>query len=241
MKARFSRSEIDDQLKGELIVSCQAYPGEPLDFPTVMAKMAIAARLGGARGVRAQGVADIAAIRRAVDIPIIGLWKTSHEGVFITPTAKHAIAVAYAGADIVALDGTRRPRPDGLSLAVTVERLRNETDSLVMADIGSVQDAIEAQAAGVDYLATTLAGYTEERTEKAGPDLELIQELRETVDTPIIAEGRFHTPDQAAEAIRLGAFAVVVGTAITHPTSITSWFSAAVAGSHGTAGDHIAD
>ncbi|MGO1339784.1 MAG: N-acetylmannosamine-6-phosphate 2-epimerase, partial [Cellulosimicrobium funkei] len=147
----------------------------------------------------------------------------------ITPTLRHAVAVADAGAHVVALDGTRRPRPDGLTLAETVARLRETTDALVMADCGSLDDALAAQDAGVDLLGTTLSGYTGERPRTDGPDLALVDEMVAACTLPVVVEGRVHTPAQAAEAMAHGAFAVCVGTAITHPTTLTSWFVGAVA------------
>lgn len=214
-------------LDGGLIVSCQAYPGEPMRHPETMAQIARAAVHGGAAGIRVQGIGDIRAVADLV-VPIIGLWKDGEDDVFITPTLRHAIAVAEAGADIVAIDGTRRPRPDGLTLAQTIAALRDTADVLVMADCGSLDDAIAAEAAGADILGTTLSGYTGERPRTDGPDLALITEIAHACRRPVVAEGRIHTPAQAAAARDAGAFAVCVGTAITHPTSITGWFADAI-------------
>lgn len=223
-------SSVLDQLRGGLIASAQAYPGEPMRDPRTMDQVAQACVKGGAVGIRAQGLADLALINQHVQVPVIGLWKDGHEGVFITPTLTHAIAVAATGSQIVALDGTRRPRPDGLSLAQTVEGLRQARPGiLVMADCGSAEDARAAQDAGVDILGTTLAGYTGERPKTPGPDLELVEEIMAFAELPLVVEGRIHTPAHAAQAMEHGAFAVVVGTAITHPTTITSWFVEAVA------------
>ncbi|WP_199182578.1 N-acetylmannosamine-6-phosphate 2-epimerase [Cryobacterium sp. N19] len=222
-----SATLIMSALDGGLIVSCQAYPGEPMRDPRTMAQVARAAVLGGAVAVRLQGVADI---RAAADlsVPIIGLWKDGEDDVVITPTLEHARAVADAGADIVALDGTRRHRPDGLTLAETIAGLRQTHSVLVMADCGSLDDAIAAEAAGADILGTTLSGYSGERPTTSGPDVELIGQIAAHCSTPIVAEGRIHTPEDAAAARRAGAHAVCVGTAITHPTTITSWFIAAI-------------
>lgn len=216
-------SVITARLAGGLIVSCQAYPGEPMRDPDTMARIARAAVAGGAVGIRLQGLDDIRAAAD-LDVPVVGLWKDGAEGVFITPTLEHARAVASAGAGIVALDGTRRPRPDGLTLDETIARLRETHDVLVMADCGSLDDAIAAEAAGADYLGTTLAGYTGERPKTAGPDFELVREIAASCRRPVIAEGRIHSPADAAAALEAGATAVCVGTAITHPTTITSWF-----------------
>lgn len=217
--------DILDTLAGGLVVSAQAYPGEPMRDPRTMAQVAASAVRGGAAAVRVQGTGDIEATRSAVDVPVIGLWKDGDTGVYITPTYQHAYAVALAGAHVVALDGTRRPRPDGLSLAQTVARLHRETHALVMADCGSLDDARYAAAAGADLVGTTLAGYTGERPATEGPDLELLRSIVQSeLDVPVIAEGRIHTPAHAAAARAAGAHAVVVGTAITHPATITSWF-----------------
>lgn len=218
-----------DGLRGRLIVSCQAYPGEPMRDPRTMAQVAQSAVIGGAAAVRVQGLADIQQVRSAVEVPVIGLWKDGHEGVFITPTLRHALACANAGAHVVALDGTRRTRPDGLSLAETIRGIRAESHALVMADCGSLDDALAASSAGADLIGTTLAGYTGEREKTVGPDLELLEQLAAAdLGRPVIAEGRISTPVQARQALDAGAFAVVVGTAITHPASITSWFVGAI-------------
>ncbi|APH46354.1 N-acetylmannosamine-6-phosphate 2-epimerase [Microbacterium sp. 1.5R] len=219
--------DILDRLRGGLIVSCQAYPGEAMRDPRTMAQVAQAAVVGGAAGIRVQGLDDIRAVA-GMTVPVIGLWKDGDADVFITPTLEHAKAVADAGADIVAIDGTRRPRPDGRSLAETVAALREHTDALIMVDCGSLDDALAAEQAGVDILGTTLSGYTSERPKSEGPDLELIAMLASRCSTPIMAEGRIHSPAQAAAAAAAGAFAVCVGTAITHPATITSWFVAAL-------------
>lgn len=212
-------------LKGALVVSAQAYPGEPMRDPRTMAQVAASAVIGGAKAVRVQGLADIAATRSAVQVPVIGLFKDGHDGVFITPTLHHALAVAAAGAHIIALDGTRRPRPDGLSLAETIAGIRERSGATVMADCGSLDDAVAAAAAGADLIGTTLAGYTGERPKTQGPDLELLEAIiAADLGLPVIAEGRIHTPAQARAALDAGAHAVVVGTAITHPATLTGWF-----------------
>ena len=216
-------------LRGKLIVSAQAYPGEPMRTPSTMAQVAASAVIGGAAAVRVQGLADVQFTRSAVEVPVIGLWKDGHDGVFITPTARHALAVANAGAHIVAIDGTRRERPDGLTLKATIEKVHEQSHALVMADCGSLADALNAAEAGADILGTTLAGYTGEREKTAGPDLDLLAAINMAgLGIPLIAEGRIHTPAQARAALDMGAFAVVVGTAITHPASITGWFDAAM-------------
>ncbi|MCA5892220.1 putative N-acetylmannosamine-6-phosphate 2-epimerase [Isoptericola sp. NEAU-Y5] len=224
----WTRERVLDAMRGRLTVSCQAYPGEPLRDPRTTAQMARAVVAGGAAAVRAQGLEDVAAVVAAVDVPVVGLWKDGEDGVFITPTLRHAVAVAEAGAHVVAIDGTRRPRPDGRTLGETVAGLREAADVLVMADCGSLDDAVAAQAAGVDLLGTTLAGYSGERPRTDGPDLELVDEILAACDLPVVVEGRVHSPAHAAAALARGAFSVCVGTAITHPTTITGWFAAAL-------------
>ena len=217
------------QLKGKLIVSCQAYVGEPLRHPETMAQMALAAQQGGAAAIRCQGLADISAIKGQVEVPVIGLWKEGHEGVYITPTLRHARACSLAGADVVAIDATDRPRPDGRTFQETVEAL-HEDGILVMADCSCIEDIQRGLSAGCEIVSTTLAGYVPGgRSKTDGPDLDLLREAVAVAgDTPVICEGRLHTPAQAAAALQAGAFACVVGTAITHPTSITGWFAAAM-------------
>ena len=226
---RFDADQVLDRLRGRLVVSCQAYPGEPMRDPDTMVRVARAAVAGGAAGIRLQGLDDL---RAAADlqVPVIGLWKDGADGVFITPTLEHALAVAAAGADVVALDGTRRERPDGRTLAATIAAVRAEHDVLVMADCGSLEDAVAAEAAGADILGTTLAGYTGERAATDGPDLALIAEVAGACERPVMAEGRMRSPSDAAAAMDAGAWSVCVGTAITHPTTITGWFAGAVEG-----------
>lgn len=216
-------------LRGTLIVSVQAYPGEPMRHPETMAQIARAAEIGGAAAIRCQGLSDIAAIKGRVEVPVIGLWKEGHEGVYITPSLRHARACVMAGADIVALDATSRPRLDGLTFAQTCEAL-HEDGTLVMADCGSFADAKAAVAAGADIISTTLAGYTGDREQTHGPDLDLLKEIVEAFPkAAVICEGRVHTPEDAVAALDAGAFAVIVGTGITHPTRITTWFTDAIA------------
>lgn len=219
---------IIEGLRGKLIVSVQAYPGEPMRNPETMAQVARAAEIGGAAAIRCQGLSDIAAIKGRVEVPVIGLWKEGHEGVYITPSLRHAKACRMAGADIVAIDATSRPRLDGLSFAETTAAMHAE-GALVMADCGSYEDAKNAYDAGADILSTTLAGYTGDRPLTEGPDLELLAEVVAAFpDRPVICEGRVHTPADAVAALDAGAFAVIVGTAITHPTRITTWFTKAI-------------
>lgn len=217
-------------LKASLIVSVQAYPGEPLRTPETMAQMSRACELGGAAAIRCQGLSDIAAIKGRVEVPVIGLWKDGHEGVYITPTLRHARACVAAGADIVAVDATDRHRPDGKLLEDTVRPLQEE-GVLLMADCMTIEDIRHAYELGFDLVSTTLSHNKPaiETSLNEGPDLLLLrQAVEEFPDLPIICEGHVHTPQDARAALDAGAWAVVVGTAITHPTSVTSWFKAAL-------------
>jgi len=217
-------------LHGGIVVSCQAQPGNPLHGPDLMAVMARAAELGGARGIRANGAEDVAAIRRATDLPVIGIVKRDYpdSAVYITPTVAEVREVARAGAQIVALDGTRRPRPNGVTLAQCVAAAHAE-GALAFADLATTDDLRGAIDAGIDAVGTTLSGYTAESTPSVTPDFDLLHWLVRHSPVPIYAEGRLWTPDEAREALTLGASFVVIGTAITNPMAITSRFVAGIA------------
>ena len=213
-------------LKGRLIVSCQALAGNALRSSEAMALMARAAMQGGAAAIRANGVDDITAIRKKVTIPIIGLNKeaASPDIPYITPTFEHARAVVEAGADIIALDATARPRPGNVSAADLIRRVKNELHVPVMADIATFQEGIMAAEAGADLISTTLSGYTADSPRLPGPDLNLIKQLTAATSVPVVAEGRFHTPEELALAFHCGAFAAVIGKMITNPEFITKYF-----------------
>ena len=220
-------------LRGGLVVSVQAYPGEPMRHPETMAQIARACELGGALAVRCQGLSDIAAIKGRVGVPVIGLWKEGHEGVYITPTLRHAVACANAGADVVALDATDRPRPDGRTFEETVRDLRAQCEIRIMADCMTIEDIRRGVAAGCDLVSTTLSHNKPaiDTTLDDGPDLPILrQAVSEFPGFPVIYEWHVHTPADARAALDAGAWAVVAGTAITHPTSITSWFADAMKG-----------
>lgn len=189
--------------------------------------MARAAELGGAGGIRANSPQDIRAVKQLVRLPVIGIFKKSYPDseVYITPTIDEALAVAQTGAEVIALDATARPRPKRQKLAEIIRTLREKTDALLMADISNFEEGVEAERMGFDIVATTLSGYIEEPVaEISEPDLELVRELAKALKIPIIAEGRINTPQQAVAAIHCGAWAVVVGTAITRPHIITQRF-----------------
>ena len=213
------------QVEKRLIVSCQALPDEALFGADIMAKMAISVARGGASAIRANTPVDVKAIRQAVDLPLIGLYKEVLPGydVIITPTWKHALAIAEAGADVIALDCTCRPHPEG-DLQELIARVHERTDCLVMADISTSEEGIAAAAAGADMLSTTLSGYTPYSPQQKGPDLDLVTQLAASSPVPVIAEGRYHTPQQVRQALLNGAVSVVVGGAITRPRQITEFF-----------------
>jgi N-acylglucosamine-6-phosphate 2-epimerase len=215
-----------------LIVSCQALPDEPLFGAQHMAAMARAAQMGGAVGIRANGPADIAAIRAAVDLPMIGLFKQDIPGceVRITPTLAHADQVANAGADIIAFDATWRARPGHLTVKALIDHIHTKLNKMALADVATIGEGQEAVEAGADFVATTLSGYTAYSPSQPGPDFALLERLVKQLHLPVIAEGRIATPEQAAQALKLGAYAVVVGGAITRPQWITAQFADALKG-----------
>ncbi|MBG6212670.1 MAG: N-acetylmannosamine-6-phosphate 2-epimerase [Cryobacterium sp.] len=217
-------TELIDRLRGQLIVSCQAKPGEALYGPDHMVAMALSAIAGGARGLRIEGPDDIRAVRAATTLPIIGLWKIGETDVYITPTLAAAQEILECGADIVALDGTDRLRPDGLSLAETIRRLKADGPVIVLADVSTVDEGRSAAAAGADLVSTTLSGYTAYSRQGPAPDLELVAELTAVLSIPVLAEGRISTPTEARAAFERGASAVVIGSAITRPQVITASF-----------------
>jgi N-acetylmannosamine-6-phosphate 2-epimerase/N-acetylmannosamine kinase len=214
-------------LRGSLIVSCQAADGNPFRNSASMARFAQAAVQGGASGIRANGPEDIRAIREAVSVPIIGIWKAEqHDGeMLITPSFEAAHELVEGGADLVAMDCTRRGQRYG-----ALERLRRIKEELgvpVLADIATFEEAVEAVKAGADAVLSTMRGYTEETRNVPPFEPRFIAELVRAVDVPVIAEGRIHSPKQARAALEAGAYAIVVGTAITRPDWITRRFVAA--------------
>jgi N-acylglucosamine-6-phosphate 2-epimerase len=228
-------NDVLESLRGGLVVSVQGFPE--------IAAMARAAEAGGAAGIRA---VDIRGVKEAVALPVIGLRKRHVEGseVYITPTTEDARAVAAAGADIVAVDATLRPRPGGVSAKRFMAELARELPQPLLADVDSLEAGVAAREAGAAAVATTLAGYTGRDpaasrpafpstdphgggSASEGPDLDLVEALAAELDCPVFAEGRIATPEQARAAFDAGAFAVVVGTAITDPVALTRGFAAA--------------
>jgi N-acylglucosamine-6-phosphate 2-epimerase len=217
-------------IRSGLVVSCQPEmedaASDPLNRAEFMAALAKAAVLGGAVAIRADGPAHIAAIRAAVSVPIIGIFKADLPGfaVRITPTLAHAAQIAQAGADLLALDATARPRPEGGDAAGFIRQMIAVTGKPVLADVSTFEEGLAAAEAGAAAVATTLSGYTSYSPRSQGPDLALVERLSKALSIPVIAEGRYNTPSQAAQAIRRGAWAVTVGSAITRPRTITTWF-----------------
>ncbi|GAA3480142.1 putative N-acetylmannosamine-6-phosphate 2-epimerase [Streptomyces yanii] len=220
--------ELAASLQGKLIVSCQAPPGDPMRETGTLVRLAQSAAAGGAAAIRANEPEVVAAIAAAVDLPVIGLWKDGDIGVYITPTVRHALAIAAAGAAVVAADATDRPRPDGSTFADLVTAV-HEAGALVMADVSTLAEGLAAAAQGADFVSTTLSGYVPGTPKQTGPDLDLVAALSAAIDVPVVAEGRINTPEEAAEALDRGAHSIVVGTAITAPTALTTRFVAGIA------------
>jgi putative N-acetylmannosamine-6-phosphate epimerase len=218
-----------ERIKGGLVVSCQAEEGSPFFGPGLMARFAAAAELGGAFGIRAKEP-DIRAIREVCGLPIIGIDKVYVEGfeVYITPRFEDAERIAEVGADIIALDCTPRPRPNGMTMEHLVQRIRSELGLPVMADISTLEEATAAENAGADIVATTLSGYTSYSQREEGPDWGLLEAIIAKAETPVIAEGGVGSPAEARRALDMGAWAVVVGAAITRPTELTRRFFRAI-------------
>ena len=221
-------AQFHQAVEGGIVVSCQAGPGSPLRDSATLTRMAEAAVAGGAAAIRCGGVGgveDVAAIRAAVHAPVVGLTKEGTSGVYITPSVRSALAVGSAGADVVAADATARDRGAGDAFADIV-RAVHDAGLLVMADVATRAEGIAAFECGADVVATTLSGYTGDGPPAGGPDLLLVAQLRAALGpgAAILAEGRYHRPEQARLAIEAGASAVVVGTAITDPAWITTSF-----------------
>lgn len=213
-------------IKGKLIVSSQALEDEPLHGPEFMAKMSLAAKYGGAVAIRANGKADIMAIRKETGLPTIGIVKRvySDSDVYITPTFKEVRELIESGTDVITLDATARKRPKGITFSELVSFIRKNSNCLIMGDVSTVEEGKNAVFEGCDLISTTMSGYTSYSRHLNGPDFELIKELSSSIDVPVIAEGRISTPEDAVKALLCGSYSVVVGTAITRPQEITKWF-----------------
>lgn len=222
-----------EQLKGHLIVSCQALPHEPLHSSFVMGRMALAAAQGGALGIRANTTQDIAEIRKNVDLPIIGIVKRDYEDskVYITPTMEEIDALMQVKPEIIAMDATGSVRPGGVFLDDLYHSIREKyPQQLLMADCSTVEEARHADALGFDFIGTTLVGYTEQsRGDRIeANDFEIIRQILSQVKHPVIAEGNINTPQKAKRVVALGCYSVVVGSSITRPQVITKTFTDAL-------------
>lgn len=231
------RYPVISQLKNGIIISCQADAGEPLAKPSHIKALALSAIKGGAKGLRLEGAENIKAIRKHTDLPIIGLIKCKRvskekrlDSVYITSSFKDAKQLSNLGCDIIAIDATGRQRADGLSLAQTIERIHNELDKPVWADIATVEEGLAAEAAGADIISTTLFGYTTQTklADEEGPDLNLVEKLAKKAAIPVILEGRVWQLGEVTKAFSCGAYAVVIGSAITRPQLITARFVRAI-------------
>lgn len=227
MQAHKVQGDVLAQLDGTLVVSCQAEAGVPLDAPEHIAAIALSVVLGGATGVRIQGVANIVAVRRKTDLPIIGLIKARRDDteIYITPTLAEVAAIIDAGADIVALDATNRPRPADLKAMFSAIAAKAR---LSMADVSTLDEGKRAIDGGASLISTTMAGYTPYSNQSRGPDFKLMEQLA-AADLPFVAEGRIWTPQEAVRCFELGARFIVVGGAITRPDAITRGFVEQVA------------
>lgn len=215
-------SALLEDLRGGVIVSCQTDPANPLHGPVFAAALARAAELGGASAIRADGPQDIAAIRQAVRLPIVGIYTIPDPAfpVAITPTLEAAIAIGRAGADIIAIDGTSRRRAGGLLLEELIAQIHHELGLPVHADVDSAADGIAARAAGAIMVGSSVTGYAGPG-DSDEPDVELVARLVAALDCPVVAERHYATPEQVRRAFDAGAHAVVVGSAITDPVRAT--------------------
>ncbi|WP_419955489.1 N-acetylmannosamine-6-phosphate 2-epimerase [Neobacillus niacini] len=211
----------------DLIVSCQALEHEPLHGSEIMAKMAQAAKEGGAKVIRSNSAVDVAAIKRQTGLPVIGLVKRDYPDseIFITATLKEVKELLEVEADVIALDATYRKRPNGENLKDLVDYIHENSNALVMADIATIRDAEYALECGADMVSTTLSGYTDDSPKQDDPDFELVEQLSGRLPIPVIAEGRIQTPEQARKMLELGAWSIVVGGAISRPQLITKAFA----------------
>lgn len=219
-----------ESLKGKLIVSCQALPHEPLHSSFIMGRMAVAAKEGGARGIRANTKEDIAEIKSRVELPVIGIVKRDYEGskVYITATMKEVEELMEVHPEIIAMDATGALRPGGKSLDEFFHEVKERyPKQLFMADCSTVEEALHADELGFDFIGTTMVGYTEQSKELRieTNDFEIIREILAKAKHPVIAEGNINTPEKVKRVIELGCFSVVVGSIITRPQLITKAFA----------------
>lgn len=224
-------NSIFEQWRGGLIVSCQAPANSPLAKPEIIAALAETAAQNGAVGVRIDAPENVAAVKARIETPILGIYKivTGASDVYITPTLDAARRIAEAGADIIALDATQRTRPDNEKIEEIVKRLRSEFDKLLAADIATYEEGLNAaEKIGFDAVITTLSGYTKETKNIVEPDFRLVEKLSSKLSIPVVCEGRLQSVDDVRRAFDCGAFAVVVGNAITGIDQLVRKFVAAL-------------
>ncbi len=220
-------------LRGKLIVSCQALPQEPLHSSFIMGRMALAAKMGGAAGIRANTKEDIAEIQAQVELPVIGIVKRDYEGseVYITPTMKEVEELMEVKPEIIAVDATGRLRPGAVTLEDFFRQIKEKyPEQLLMADCSTVEEALHADELGFDFIGTTMVGYTKqsEGDKIEANDFEILRKIIAGAKNLVIAEGNINTPEKARRVIELGAFSVVVGSIITRPQLITKTFADAL-------------
>lgn len=218
-----------EKIKNGLVVSCQALENEPLHSSYIMSKMALAAAQGGAVGIRANSKEDIIAIKQEVSLPVVGIVKRDYPDseVFITATKKEIDELAESGCEMIAMDATMRPRPNGEKLSELVAYTKeNYPHVKLMADISTLEEALQAEQLGFDCVSTTLYGYTKETAghKLYDNDFEFVKTVVSQVKIPVIAEGNILTPEMARRVLEIGVYAVVVGGAITRPQLITERF-----------------
>ncbi len=215
-----------DRLKGKLIVSCQALPGEPLHSSRIMGRMAVAAKEGGAAGIRAQSKEDILEIEKSVDLPVIGIVKRQYpdSDIYITPTKKEIEELLETRCEIIALDATARKRPND-EKTTTLVKMIHENGRLAMADCSTFEECRQAEKDGFDIVSTTLCGYTPYSEAIDGPNYQLLKRCVDELHVPVIAEGKIHSPEELKRVFtECGVYSAVVGGAITRPQEITARF-----------------
>lgn len=220
-----------NKIKGGLVVSCQALEEEPLHSSFIMGRMAYAASLGGAVGIRANSVSDIKVMKATIDLPIIGIVKRDFDdsSVRITPTIEEVESLIEIGVDMIATDATLRKRPNGVSLEDFFVPLREKyPNQLFMADCATFEECENAKRLGFDVISTTLRGYTDDTKGFSIPDFDLLKKLVKELEMPVIAEGGIWSPEQLKQAMDCGVWSAVVGTAITRPMDITKRYVDAI-------------
>jgi N-acylglucosamine-6-phosphate 2-epimerase len=223
--------EILGSIRGELIVSCQAATNEPLHSSYIMSRMACAAKLGGAKGIRANSLNDIKKIKQNVDLPIIGIIKKDYadSDIYITPTEVEVSALVKIGCDIIAMDATNRLRPGKTTISDFFRAIREKyPDQLFMADCSTYEEGMFAAQLGFDLIGSTMSGYTPYTEGVDLPNISMIKRLCSDCGKPVIAEGGIWEPSQLKAVMDCGVLAAVVGTAITRPMEITRRFVRAI-------------